>query len=128
MIKRKAAEKLKESVYNVGDQFPKEIQQRRRKLVPILKKAQSEGKQAVLVYDKLFINGVKYQEEISRSRPVGQRQRQSRSNGQGGQLRSPGTQFHEQIKIADLDLLTVIRFCRTRQTQKTTVRQILGRC
>ena len=61
-IKRAAGEKLTNSKFSVGDQFPKEIQQRRRKLVPILKKAQSEGKDAILIYDKLYINGVKFVE------------------------------------------------------------------
>ena len=62
-IKKAASEKLVDSVYGVSDQFPMEVQQRRRKLVPVLKKAQKEGKEAVLVYDKLYINGTKYVQE-----------------------------------------------------------------
>ena len=95
-IKRAAAEKLTNSKFNVGDQFPKEIQQRRRRLVPILKKAQSEGKTAVLVYDKLYINGVKYEEgSDSKVRPGDRRERERRisdseRNNQQRTLRSPG--------------------------------------
>ena len=57
-VKRKAYELLKNSTYGVGDQFPKVIQDRRRKLVPLMIKAKNEGKRAVLSYDKLYINNV----------------------------------------------------------------------
>ena len=42
-IKKAATEKLKNSRYSVGDQFPVEIQQRRRKLVPVLKKRKARA-------------------------------------------------------------------------------------
>ena len=63
-----------------------EIQQRRRKLVPVLKKAQSEGKRAVLVYDKLYINGSRYVEQSQESNMVGHQrynERQTHGNEYG---------------------------------------------
>lgn len=62
-VKRKAAEKLQNSKFSVGDQFPKEIQQRRRVLVPVMKKAQKNGHSAVLAYDKLYVDGKIYNAE-----------------------------------------------------------------
>ena len=55
----------------MGDQYPVEIQQRRRKLVPLLKQTKSEGKHAILVYDKLYINGSRYVEQSQDSNMVG---------------------------------------------------------
>ena len=52
-VKRKAYELLKNSTYGVADQFSKVIQDRRRKLVPLMIKVKNEGKRAVLSYDKL---------------------------------------------------------------------------
>ena len=81
-IKKAATEKLKNSRYSVGDQYPVEIQQRRRKLIPVLKKAQSEGKCAVLVYDKLYINGSRYVEQSQESNMVGhQRYNERQTHG-----------------------------------------------
>ena len=85
-IKKAATEKLKNSRYSVGDQYPVEIQQRRRKLVPVLKKAQSESKRAVLVYDKLYINGSRYVEQSQESNMVGHQrynERQTHGNEYG---------------------------------------------
>ena len=58
LVKLKAKEKLEHSAHSVGDQFPKPIQDRRRKLIPLLINAKREGKRAVLAYDKLYINNV----------------------------------------------------------------------
>ncbi len=59
-IKNKIHELLPTSNYRVSDQFPKEIQERRRKLVPYLIQARKDGKQASLSYDTLYIDRVKY--------------------------------------------------------------------
>ncbi|CAG2197849.1 unnamed protein product [Mytilus edulis] len=53
--------KLKGKSFGVNEQFPEEIETRRKKLYPVLKKARQEGKQVKLVRDKLFINGKQYQ-------------------------------------------------------------------
>ena len=56
-IKNKAREKLTNTQFRVSEQYPREIQERRKKLIPELIKAKQEGKHAVLAYDKLYING-----------------------------------------------------------------------
>ena len=56
LIKRKASKKLQNSRFSVGDQFPKEVQQRRRLLVPVMKQAQKNGHLAILAFDKLYVD------------------------------------------------------------------------
>lgn len=56
MIK-KAAPKLKGTRYGIGDQFPKEVADARKKLFPVLRRAKGQGKQAYIKYDKLYIDG-----------------------------------------------------------------------
>lgn len=51
---------LKSSPYNVFDQFPKIVQDRRKELIPIMVQASKEQKKAVLVRDKLYINSRLY--------------------------------------------------------------------
>ena len=57
---RAAAKNLEGTNYSIGQQFPKEIQDRRRRLVPLMKKAKGEGKQAYISVDKLYIDGTQY--------------------------------------------------------------------
>ena len=59
---RKAAKNLDGTQYSIGQQFPKEIQDRRRQLVPILKDAKSKGQRAHIAVDKLYIEGKLYQD------------------------------------------------------------------
>jgi hypothetical protein len=47
---------LKQSDYNVSEQFPPEVKERRKQLIPELIKARNQGRKAVLVRDKLFID------------------------------------------------------------------------
>lgn len=47
---------FKNSQYNFSNQFPPQVMQRRRALVPIMLDARKKGKTAVLVRDKLYIN------------------------------------------------------------------------
>ena len=57
---RKSSKKLKGSPFGIFEQFPKEIVEARRKLIPELKKARVENKEAYINVDnvdKLFING-----------------------------------------------------------------------
>ena len=67
LIKRKSAEKLQNSKLGVGDQFPKEIQQRRRTLIPVMKTAQRNGHTAILSYDRLYVDGKLYNPDDQRS-------------------------------------------------------------
>ena len=57
---RAAAKNLEGTNYSIGQQFPKEIQDRRRRLVPLMKKAKGEGKPAYISVDKLYIDGTQY--------------------------------------------------------------------
>ena len=52
----KNAYKLKGKPFGINEQFPMEIEQERKKLYPIMKKAKQEGKKVQLVRDNLFIN------------------------------------------------------------------------
>jgi hypothetical protein len=56
-VKNVAYDKLQNTDYRVGDQFPRAVQEKRRRLIPELIKAREEGKDAVLVYDRLVIKG-----------------------------------------------------------------------
>ncbi|KAL4221205.1 hypothetical protein ACF0H5_019469 [Mactra antiquata] len=47
---------LKNTVYNVADPYPSEVKERRKELIPVMLDARRQGKKAVLVRDKLFIN------------------------------------------------------------------------
>ena len=44
----------------MNDQFPKEIQERRRILVPIMKQFREKGKRATLSVDRLYVDGKLY--------------------------------------------------------------------
>lgn len=59
---RKSAGKLKNTSFGISQQFPKEIMDKRRKLVPIMKDARGKGQDAYIALDKLYINGVLYRE------------------------------------------------------------------
>ena len=54
---RKSSKKLKGSHFGISEQFPKEMVEARRKLIPELKKARAGNKEAYINVDKLFING-----------------------------------------------------------------------
>lgn len=51
---------LRQTPFNVKEQYPEEILQRRRDLIDVWKTARRDGKRAVLVRDKLYINGQLY--------------------------------------------------------------------
>lgn len=61
LVKSKGKE-LKGTPYGLNDQFPKEIQERRRALLPIMKQLRQEGKRATLSVDKLYVNGSLYRD------------------------------------------------------------------
>jgi hypothetical protein len=54
---RKQWRTLQGSNYFVHEQFPKEVNDKRRKLVPKLKEAKQAGKRAWLAYDTLYVDG-----------------------------------------------------------------------
>ncbi|CAG2244404.1 unnamed protein product [Mytilus edulis] len=55
------AYRLRNTRYGIKQQFPKEIEDRRRKLYPIMKEAKRNRKIATLVRDRLFIDNELYQ-------------------------------------------------------------------
>ncbi|XP_062609377.1 uncharacterized protein LOC134271145 [Saccostrea cucullata] len=59
-IRSRAPQKLKHSNVWVNEQFPPEIEERRRKLYPVLRQALKDHKRAKLVKDTLYIDGKEY--------------------------------------------------------------------
>ncbi|CAG2202133.1 unnamed protein product [Mytilus edulis] len=57
---RKRSYKLKSSSISITDQYPKSVVEKRKSLIPYLKKARDADVKAVLIKDKLFIGGVLY--------------------------------------------------------------------
>ena len=55
---------LRPTAYGVSEQFPAEIQERRKSLYPIMKEARDKGKRTVLVRDKLYINNKLYSPSV----------------------------------------------------------------
>lgn len=56
-----ASPRLKGTKFGVGDQYPKEIADKRKELFPVLRRAKAQGKQAYIRLDKLYINGQQYE-------------------------------------------------------------------
>ena len=54
---RKSANRLRGTNYGIREQYPEEVEQRRKPLYPILRQARQEKKKAVLIKDKLFVEG-----------------------------------------------------------------------
>ena len=50
--------------FGISQDFPREIVQIRKELVKVLKQAKKDGHNAKLVYDKLYINGKRYQNPV----------------------------------------------------------------
>lgn len=106
-IKQRASEKIHNSRRGVGDQYPKEIQQRRRALIPVMKKAQRNRHAAVLSYDKLFVDGTLYDpDNLECVELVNQRRERqnngvsSRSNGDHDNSGSVGASHNQSLEGA----------------------------
>ena len=56
-IVRRQCRHLKGTNFFVSEQYPKEVADTRRKLVPQMKQAREDGKQAWIIYDTLYIDG-----------------------------------------------------------------------
>ena len=57
-VRRAAPQTLKNKPFGVNEQFPREINEKRKQLYPLFKQAKHEGKRASLKIDKLYIEGV----------------------------------------------------------------------
>lgn len=62
---RKQWKPLQGSDYYVREQFPKEVNDKRRQLLPRMKDAKRAGKRAWLSYDTLYIDGKPVKDDIS---------------------------------------------------------------
>lgn len=54
---RRSRFKLRQTGHFINEQYPKEISDRRRRLVPKMKAAIRDGKRSWISYDKLYVNG-----------------------------------------------------------------------
>ena len=63
MIVQKQGRELRGTNFGMNDQFPPDILQRRKTLFPIRKQLLGEGKKAVIVVDKLYIEGQLYRDK-----------------------------------------------------------------
>ena len=54
---QKQGRQLKGTHFGLNDQFPQEINRRRKQLLPIRKQMMSQNKKAVLIVDKLYVEG-----------------------------------------------------------------------
>jgi hypothetical protein len=57
---RKAAKNLQGTKYGISEQYPREIQERRRILIDIKKQESAKGKKCALSVDKLYVDGRLY--------------------------------------------------------------------
>lgn len=55
---------MKNTNYGISQQFPREIMDTRKKLVPIMKAARAKGQDAYIVVDKLYIDKTLYREPL----------------------------------------------------------------
>jgi hypothetical protein len=67
------AYKLRGKPYGINEQFPPAIEERRKKLYPVMRKLKQEGKKPKLVRDKIYVNGARYDNLINIERETGQR-------------------------------------------------------
>ncbi|KAK3084017.1 hypothetical protein FSP39_006780 [Pinctada imbricata] len=58
---RRAANRLRNTRFALSEQFPKDVNDRRKALLPVMKSAKRQGKQVKLVKDVLYIDGRKYE-------------------------------------------------------------------
>ncbi|XP_021346654.1 uncharacterized protein LOC110464581 [Mizuhopecten yessoensis] len=74
MVLKSAPVKLRgKNEFTVNEQFPAEINERRRELIPIMKEAKRHGKRATLRVDKLYVDGQLYTQPLHPQTPSQQR-------------------------------------------------------
>ena len=101
---RKAAKNLDGTQYSISQQFPKEINARRKALVPTLKSLKDEGKRAYISVDKLYVDERLYTGELVEPQQQrsngGQNRGQNRGWGSRTWSRSrswPGSRLGQQV-------------------------------
>ena len=84
---RKSAKNLDGTQYSISQQFPKEVNARRKALVPTLKSVKDEGYRAYISVDKLYVDGELYTGELvqpqQQSSNGGRNQGATRGYGRG---------------------------------------------
>ena len=69
---RMAAPKLKGLAFGINEQFPKDVMETRKQLIPLFREAKRKRQKAKLVMDKLYIEGVRvYPEDMRDERREG---------------------------------------------------------
>ena len=76
---RKSGRRLKGTKFGMHEQFPKEVEQRRQPLYPLLRQARRDKKRATIVKDRLFVDG---KEVFARSENGAARSSSSAARGQ----------------------------------------------
>lgn len=66
---RKSAKVLKGTNFSIQEQFPEEIEKRRKPLYPLLKAARKDDKRASLVKDRLFVEGKEVFAPTAKAKP-----------------------------------------------------------
>ena len=59
-VKRSEVKQKGKNHYGISEQFPKEVNEKRKQLWPVYKRAKLNGHKAVSNVDKLYINGTLY--------------------------------------------------------------------
>ncbi|CAC5391819.1 unnamed protein product [Mytilus coruscus] len=81
-VLKAAPGKLKDSPYNVYEQFPNEFMERRNILWPVFKREQRMGKNVKFKEDKLYVNGQRiYPEDVQQMRTQGHQYNRGTYNG-----------------------------------------------
>lgn len=62
LVKSKGRE-LRGTTFGLNDQYPREIQDRRRILIPVMKQFRQNGRKAVLTVDRLYVDGQLYRND-----------------------------------------------------------------
>lgn len=98
----KNSNNLKGTEIWIDEDYPKEVQEERRQLIPIMKTAREQGQKAQLRYNKLIINNELYKKDPGNTQETGAGEQQytsSRSNKRKVQIRSPETNtLEEQLR------------------------------
>lgn len=107
----KNAHKLQGKPYGIHEQFPKEIEDRRRLLYPIQKRCRKAGQKTKLVRDKLFIDGKLYEPqdpaittESARGASSAQGSRQDSEFSAREKISNPGSVSLNTIKVCSWNI------------------------
>lgn len=81
-VRKAAADKLKNKPFSVYQQYPREINERRKQLIPKMKELKRQKRHVKLIYDKLFVDGEEYRFPTRREPPPTLRSDNQQGQGQ----------------------------------------------